>query len=446
MYISKKQSYTSARFVIYVLLLFAVVSCSRFHPNYVGPRGLQPSVDQLNYASVATRQNELVTQLKSMAGLDNNPLNPPDAKWFLVLKAGMGLVDGQCEQYLDALFRFNREQRAIQQGLTATAATTAAILGLTGASGTAVAVTAAALGLGSVLFEASANTVLFQLEPSAVRNIVRESSDAYKAAVFAQEHVYQSRPDAMLGLQGYLALCTPAAIEARVNEAATERTFERREGDKDNPSPGLEGVSKREIGISQEILRNIEERLRKFTSDQPPTAPKIPAPVPGARGAVEPTVQTEQLKRIQSALCVTQDGIFGDESRAALGEYRAGLTSRVLTGTERDAPLSNSERESLQSLGPCQSSGFLSAFERARLRESFRAARVADDQIEPLATGRLQAWVKRLMDDQAPTLTRSIPPLEVRQAIESKRQGLGITSGAKGSITAELWRRVNAGE
>ena len=139
MCISKKQPCTSARFVISVLLLFAAVSCSRISPYRIGPGGLQPSVDQLNYASVATRQNELVTQLKSMAGLGNSPLDSPDAKWFLVLKAGMGLVDGQCEQYLDALFRFNREQRAIQQGLTATAATTAAILGLTGSSGTAVA-------------------------------------------------------------------------------------------------------------------------------------------------------------------------------------------------------------------------------------------------------------------------------------------------------------------
>ena len=45
--------------------------------------------------------------------------------------------------------------------------------------------------------------------------------------------------------------------------------------------------------------------------------------------------------------------------------------------------LSAAERDSLQSLGPCQSSGFLSAFERARLRESFRQARIADNQIEP---------------------------------------------------------------
>lgn len=165
--------------------------------------------------------------------------------------------------------------------------------------------------------------------------------------------------------------------------------------------------------------------------------------MPGARGSVEHAVQEEQLKRIQSALCVTPDGIFGDDSRAALVEYRAGLTSRVvLNRAEHDAPLSVSERESLQSLGSCQSSGFLSAFERARLRESFREARVADDQIEPLATKRLQDWVKRLMGDQAPTLTSSIPTPEVREAIESKRQDLGITTGAEGSITAELWPRV----
>ena len=445
MYISKKQTYISAHFVIYVLLLSTVVSCSRFSPDRIGPGGLQASVEQLNYGSVSTRQNELVAQLKSMAGLVGD-IPPLDAQWFLVLKAGMVLVDGQCEQYLDALFRFNREQRAIQQGLTATAATTAAILGLTGASGTAVGITAAALGLGSVLFEAVSNTVLFQLEPSAVRNIVRQASDAYKTAVFSQEHVYQSRPDAMLGLQGYLALCTPAAIEARVNEAAIESTFKRREGDVNNPSPNLRRIDKSEFGISQQKLRDIEERLQAFEASKPPTAPTIAPPVPGARGPVEEALSREQLERIRSALCIPQDGGFGDDFRATLGEYRAGLASRVLTDAERNAlrspPLSVSERESLQSLGSCQTSGFLSAFERALLRESFRAERLADDQIEPAAVIRLQPWVRRLMGAQAPTLTTSIPTLEVREAIESKRRDLGITTGAKGSITAELWRRV----
>ena len=161
--------------------------------------------------------------------------------------------------------------------------------------------------------------------------------------------------------------------------------------------------------------------------------------------ADECSLTSAQVREIQQALCLDViNGVFDNDSRAALGEYRAGLTSRSADRRERNAPLSVAEGERLQSLGPCQSSGFLSAFERARLHESFREVSIGGDQIE-LRVERLQAWVKRLMGDQAPTLRGSIPTLEVRQAIESKRQGLGITTGAKDSNTAELWRRVRAG-
>ena len=457
-YLETKRAGTRMRWLASVLLLCTLTSCSRFDPKRIGPGGLPPSIEQLDYATVATRQDELVMKLKSMAGFaaTDATLQPIDTRWFLVLKSGMGLVDGQCEEYLNALFRFNREQHAIQQGLTAIAATTAAMLGLAGASGTAVAATAAALGLGSILFEAATNTVLFQLEPSAVRNIVRESSDTYKAAVYQQAEVYQSRPDAILGLQGYLALCTPAAIEARVNKAAIERTFIRPKADEGNPSPSLEGVSRREAGLTQEmsqeiqrnqeLLRNLEQRLQEFSPGQPPIAPKIPAPLPGARGPSASAVQVEQLRRIQRALCITPDGIFGDDTRAALIEYRAGMAGEVPTDTKRDTPLSAAERERLQNLKPCQVSGFRSAFEQALLLDSLQKQGLPADRIDGEATALLQQWVERLMGDKAPILKSSTLPLEVRDAIEAKRLELRITTGAKGSITAELWRRVALGK
>ena len=94
-----------------------------------------------------------------------------DDNWSLVAKAGIYEIGRQCDQYLDILFRFNREQRAGRQDLAAAAAATGAIMGLSGVSVKAIAITAAAFGLASSLFDASVNSVLFTIEPSALRYV-----------------------------------------------------------------------------------------------------------------------------------------------------------------------------------------------------------------------------------------------------------------------------------
>ena len=190
-----------------------------------------------------------------------------------------------------------------------------------------------------------------------------------------------------------------------------------------------------------------EVALRGFEPRKPPTAAEIAEALKGAIGSIEETVQDEQLMRIQSALCVKPDGIFGDDTRWALAEYRAGMTARVLPDEELLAPMTAPERASLQSLRSCQSSGFLSPFERAKLREDIsQRGTISPATVERRATDRLQAWVERLMGTDAPTLTSSIPTPDVRRAIENKRGQLDIDEGTQDSITAELWRRVSAGQ
>src|SRR5262249_48906476 len=128
-----------------------------------------------------------------------------DDNWALVLKAGLYEIDRQCDQYLDALFRFNREQRATRQGLAAIGATTAAIMGLTDVTATAIAITAAAFGLGASLFDAGVSSVLFTIEPSALRNVALQGRRNYLEGLRQQEIVVDTRPDMMIVLQGYLA-------------------------------------------------------------------------------------------------------------------------------------------------------------------------------------------------------------------------------------------------
>ena len=134
-------------------------------------------------------------------------------------EAGIYEIGRQCDQYLDVLFRFNRNQRSIRQGLTATGAATATILGLAGVVAMPIAITAAAFGLAASLYDAGVNSVLFTIEPSALRNVVLRGRQAYIEKLDLSR--VNSRPRMMIALQGYLTQCSPATIEANVNNAAS---------------------------------------------------------------------------------------------------------------------------------------------------------------------------------------------------------------------------------
>src|SRR5204862_3174843 len=114
----------------------------------------------------------------------------------------------------------NREQRAGRQDLAAAAAATGAIMGLSGVSSKAIGIAAAAFGLASSLFEAQVNSVLFTIEPSALRNVALQGRKWYLEKQLNINGI-KSRPDMLIALQGYLAQCSPAALEANINNAAS---------------------------------------------------------------------------------------------------------------------------------------------------------------------------------------------------------------------------------
>ena len=194
----------------------------------VSIRGVQPTVEQIGFADIAAAQDRLILALQTQAQLADQTLGFEDRRWSLIMKAGIQLVNGHCDQYLDALFRFDREQRAAHQGLAATSAATSAIMGLTNVAGTPIAIVATAFGLAGSLFDASVGSVLFQIEPSALRNIVIQGRQAYLDGLVARTRNLAditTRPDVMIALQGYLTQCSPAAIEANINNAANGSPF-----------------------------------------------------------------------------------------------------------------------------------------------------------------------------------------------------------------------------
>lgn len=182
--------------------------------------GVPPTLQQSSLVADATSQNQMVEALIAKAGFPaGTRLEVGSPQWKYVAQAGLLEVDLVCDRYLASLFAFNREQRAGRQILTAAGAGTAAIMGLTGAAGVSIALVAAAFGLAANVFDAGVNSVLFTISPAAVRAISAKGRQVYIKNI--KWETVDSRPAMMSVLQVYLSQCTPASIEANIDNAAT---------------------------------------------------------------------------------------------------------------------------------------------------------------------------------------------------------------------------------
>ncbi len=335
-------------------------------PGAVSVRGVQPTLEQLNVATNRQLQDNLVEHFAHQAGyttqlVPNNPaatLGADDPRWAMVFEAGIYEVGRQCDQYLDALFRFNREQRANRQGLIAIAAGAGAIMGLAGVTTTAIAITAAAFGLSASLFDAGVNSVLFTIEPSALRNVALRGRESYLDDLKEKNVQINTRPRMLIAVQGYLSQCSPAAIEANINNAAsgapsvasTDKTT--RQQAAGLAAPALSTMAKASAIVSGTAAAGVQA---------PPTAI--------APGAVEREPIIPELREAQKAIGVEADGRYGRETRAAIREFQAGMYRRnglEWPQTEITGNLTSRSGRVLPTLKPMPAV-FMSPFERAYL-------------------------------------------------------------------------------
>jgi hypothetical protein len=358
-------------------LAILLSACSLFRdqtdPTTVSIRGIPPTLEQLNITATVYSQDQLINDLMVTAGLSlDTQLLWNDPRWDLVMRAGVYEIGRQCDQYLDVLFRFNREQRAGRQDLAATAAATAAIMGLSGASAKAIAITAAAFGLATSLFDASVNSVLFTIEPSALRNVALQGRKKYLDDLRDRNVAINSRPDMLIVLQGYLTQCSPAAIEANINNAAS--------GAPSVVTPSLDDSTARNAAVlaapGTALLR--EERAKEVTSGPiltkplpPPTSLLAPNLQPGEEG-----LSRSEIMAVQRALGIApangDPGAPGSSTRDAILEFQRGMNLRDphrWPATERTGLIKNNSpsRRTLLSLSSMPMEFFSSPFERAYL-------------------------------------------------------------------------------
>jgi hypothetical protein len=421
-------------------------------PTTVSIRGVEPTLEQLNVSATLDAENQLVNNLIQAAGLPpGTQLAPYDNTWSLVMKAGVYEIGRQCDQYLDVLFRFNREQRAGRQDLAAAAAATAAIMGLASASAKAIAITAAAFGLATSLFDASVNSVLFTIEPSALRNVALQGRKNYLEQL-AKLRI-DTRPDVLIALQGYLTQCSPAAIEANINNAASGSPFA-----VTSPIETQARASAALAAPATALLSQVQQQIiPRVEAPLPP-----PPPRPLRRSDTTPLEQVNQqlIRQIQEALCVTPvngdlGGLPGSTAptRVAIREFLSGRgrgakAPDALAASKADelrpSPYLSAVHEAIDEafkdgrLRSCSdpSRGFMNAFEvglYGNLAADVRAERIKS----------LQAKMRKVLGEDAGLPGDGMLDKTTRQMIDRVRGQLNI-SGPKGQIDYTLYKKLEA--
>jgi hypothetical protein len=187
-------------------------------------QGADFTADELTRSTL--EQDRILVQLQLRAGLGRPAATAGD--WDNIIAAGLEYADARCENYMGALVRLNRDKKttASEIGLVGTA--TAGVMAAARSAAREIAIAAIAFGLASSTVDNLGGNVLYEIEPSSVRALVKALQVKYKAAL---PKGYVSRPAAMQVIRGYAALCTPANIEAELNHAVKNAQPLAAEGD-----------------------------------------------------------------------------------------------------------------------------------------------------------------------------------------------------------------------
>jgi len=242
--------------------------------------------------------------------------------WYDVTKAGFNFIDSQCTLYFDSLFKLNRSRQAFQSANSAFSSTSTAILAATNSTALTLAIVAQAFGLVGQLIDITSNTFLYRLPPAATVQLVQEMQRAYRVGAAAQSSNVSTPTDAYSLIQGYLSLCLPTTIEARIISQVSDA----------RAAPVI-NVPGSEIQVVVGNVTNIEESVELSEAINRRTVQSSNERTEPLRGyrktefAINPfeeTLKEGELRTAQLALCVVPDGRLGRATREAFAEFLGG--------------------------------------------------------------------------------------------------------------------------
>jgi hypothetical protein len=297
--------HTSARILLLLLpsIALGLAGCSE-----LGLRKGPPAVLDATAVQTAANNRIAITNALALDASDGGVFTDGTDHYYKIAEAGFNYVDDQCQAYFDSIFFIDRERSQFKSGLAAASATTAAILGVTGASTLSLSVVASAFGFASAATDIVAGTYLYSLPPATTQGLVNRLQTAYRGQASKFRAEINSPTAAYHQIQNYLALCLPPRIEAEVIRTVSAAGV--------TVMPGSSGAS-----FSVESAGpvagpaigtfNIPASRAAFVAPiATPHARTLPSPVLGAKGLTpfEKDLDQVTMKEIQSALCSQPNG------------------------------------------------------------------------------------------------------------------------------------------
>lgn len=146
-------------------------------------------------------------------------------QWHRVFLAGAEYIDEVCKLYLTDLFWMARSRDGAIELITIGAAAAGTIGALSGMGAAGLGILAAAFGVLGGGTQTIYNTLLYELDPTAVFTLVEQMQASLREYYSRPENQIITRLGAVGALKTYMSKCTPLAIEAKINEVLKKTEF-----------------------------------------------------------------------------------------------------------------------------------------------------------------------------------------------------------------------------
>jgi hypothetical protein len=331
-----------ARNVAIAALLLLVVGCEtgtqNLLTNGIGTQLAAPDVAQTQ--SLQRRYFDYLCQESGLVGSDYSRAAPSCilpvsdvAAWSLITQQGLNDIDRRCDSYLQWLDNKKRSKGPLISQIGATNAATTGILGVTGASASAITIVGLAFELLTKSIENYHSRLLLEVDHSTVSSVVLNSRRQFRESMAKERIQVENKPQAEYVLRSYLRLCLPFSIEANINNFSTL-------GSKGIAPTKINSIDWRPV-VGNSLITSLPKGGARDVVKQTPPPPvsdrfltdsvrltldeRALAAIPGA-----PT-------QIQNALCVTPaNGIFGENTRAAIKMAKRGANLANINGFRGD--------------------------------------------------------------------------------------------------------------
>ncbi|WP_230170945.1 hypothetical protein [Rhizobium sp. CECT 9324] len=407
------------RRILFFITLCLLAGCTPALGNRGVGQDLYSSQTSLATNNIAAYFGELCNQ----ANLQRSGTSAHCSDYSMLVQAGFNDIDARCDHYLAWIDTKRIEAGRVQSSLVAIGSAATSVLTIASASTDTIAYVAHALGLTGSLYDAFNNSMLMGWESTTIKRIVYERRLEFRRQFM--QVAFSKSPEMVFALRGYLRICTPQTIVLDGNTYALA---------------AASGIAPQSLA---ENIRQEVDAISAFTSgkgpatagmraDQQPVRPKISCKECGTIFPKDSGYTEAEIKLVQRAICVPDDGKPGADTLAGIQNYRD------TQGSRNTGPLLRAEFEFLATSG-CKAGdpdkGVQNYYEAVVMRDNpNKVSDLVDD---------LNAVIKKPPSLDKATVTLNTPELRDRIADARNLYGMqAATEKQNRSLSAELVKKL----